>query len=246
MRSCWLLPLSLVVLAGCQAGFLPAGSPPVRGSGASAEETRTVAEFTCVELQGVVAGELVSGDPPSVRLTADDNLLPLVETAVENGCLVIRPQAGSTLQPRVALKALVTCPRPLENITVAGASTCRVKAAMARRLRLETQGAAQLTAEDLDADELRLDASGATTTTVKGEARSVRVEVSGASRVRLDELRATQLQVNFSGASRGEARASDSVEGEVSGASTLTLIGRPPKAQVAASGAASVTYREPR
>ena len=62
----------------------------VKGSGTLASEVRQVAEFTEVELAGSADVEVTVGGEQKVVVEADDNILPLVETNVVNGRLVIR------------------------------------------------------------------------------------------------------------------------------------------------------------
>ena len=49
-------------------------------------------------------------------------------------------------------------------------------------------------------------------------------------------------KVEVSGASRGEVTVSGSIEGDVSGASSLTVLGNPAGRSVRTSGASKVTY----
>ena len=58
------------------------GGPPVRGSGRIVAESRDFAPFRAVHLKGGMALVLRPAARQAVEVRADDNLLPLVVTAV--------------------------------------------------------------------------------------------------------------------------------------------------------------------
>lgn len=115
---------------------------------------------------------------------------------------------------------------------------------MTSKVRAGASGAANLTLEGLNAETLDLDVSGASTATVTGKARTRNADASGASNLKLSGLDTTTADVGLSGASSGEVKASEAITGDASGASSLTVIGRPPKGDVSKSGAASISYRD--
>src|SRR4051794_35860681 len=61
----------------------------VKGSGVSKTETRTVGEFHAIRLNGAADLNITIGQQPSLTVTADDNVLPIIETDVHDGTLVI-------------------------------------------------------------------------------------------------------------------------------------------------------------
>jgi hypothetical protein len=236
--------LLLAIAPGCHFAGLPFAGPAVRGSGKIAVEARTIGEFTGIEVHGAVAADVTAGEAPSLRLSGDDNLLPLIVTEVRDGRLVIETQQGTNISTTSPLKATITATKPLDGAEVSGASSCRIAAPMAASFDGEASGAASLTLEGLDAEALDLDVSGASTVTITGKARSLRADASGASNLKLSGLETVVATVDLSGASSGEVKASESLTGDISGASSLTAIGRPTKGDVSKSGAASITYRD--
>ena len=70
------------------AGCLSTGSG-VQGSGVAGGEDRTVDAFTRVEQLGSADLEVEIGAPQRVRVEADDNIVPLIETKTVEGALRI-------------------------------------------------------------------------------------------------------------------------------------------------------------
>lgn len=86
MRRWWLVSLFCAGLAGCEADV-------TEGNGVAATETRTVAAFEEAVVEDGLGLELTAtgaaGDV-SLSVAGDENLLPLVETVVEDRRLIVR------------------------------------------------------------------------------------------------------------------------------------------------------------
>src|SRR5215212_8679511 len=79
------LASSLALVAGCGG---------VRGSGVMASETRSVSGFSEVALSGTGDVRIAQSGQESLTIEAEDNLLPLLETFVEDGRLTLRTRPG--------------------------------------------------------------------------------------------------------------------------------------------------------
>lgn len=239
-----LAAIALLALGGCNPAIFPMLAAGVKGSGTLAEETRDLPDFAALELSGSVAAEVKPGENARIVLSGDDNILPLVTTEVRDGRLVVGFKPGQNVQARTPLKATITANRPLEAVELSGATTCRIEAPTAPAVKAGLSGATNLALPAFDATSLDLDASGTSTATAAGRVDTLKAGASGASKLRLAGLDARTADVNLSGASSGEIRASDELRGDASGASNLTILGKPPRGDVSKSGAASYTYQE--
>ena len=75
----------------------------VTGSGKSATEEREVGPVTEVALSGIGNLTIRQGDTPGLTVTADDNILPLIETETSGKKLTIRTKSGFSLKPTAPL-----------------------------------------------------------------------------------------------------------------------------------------------
>ena len=88
MRSSfWLMLCAVVAGAGCNF-FMPFSGIP--GSGVIVAESRFVDDFDAISLNGSANLLISVGEPASVTVEIDDNLLDVITTEVDNGCLEIR------------------------------------------------------------------------------------------------------------------------------------------------------------
>jgi hypothetical protein len=110
-----------------------------RGSGVATTEHRAVASFAAVDLQGAAAVTVRVGDPRSVTVSGDDNVVGLIRTQVGGG--VLRVDSEGSFATSTPLRVSVVTPI-LDAATLSGAG----------QLQLD-----QLVSRDADA---RLDGSG--------------------------------------------------------------------------------------
>jgi hypothetical protein len=231
----------LIIVAISAVGACNWFSNKVQGSGRKVEDRRSVQDFTAVEVDGALEGQVVVGQPFSVVLAGDDNLLPLVSTEVRGGRLIVRMKDRVDVDPRAGLTATIHLPR-LERAEVNGASTLTVTASsgVGPNLVLAASGASKVSAAGLKLESLKLEASGASHVEVTGSAGRLQAEVSGASHLAARELAVRTAAVEVSGASHAEVNGQEDVSGSASGAANVAVWGSPPRLAVSTSGAASV------
>ena len=69
----------------------------IKGNGEVKKETRELNSFTSLASQGSMNVQISYGNSNSVTVEADENLLPYIETKVEDGRLMIRPKKNVNL-----------------------------------------------------------------------------------------------------------------------------------------------------
>lgn len=218
---------SVVCVAAIPAIFLTAGcdgphvsfGPAIRGDGNIVRETRTMDEFDKMEVSGAIHASFEVGKEFQVVVETDENLLPFIATTVDDGKLRIHWDRHGSVQPTKAVSIRVTAPR-LEGVSVSGASTADCRA--------------------LAEDSLEVRASGASKVRLEGSAKTLDVDASGASRLDGSKFVAGHVKIDVSGASSVKVVASESIEGEASGASSVRYGGSASRIEVDTSGASSV------
>jgi hypothetical protein len=239
----WLGMLSLasVLVVGCNIMITDLGVPAIKGSGTLQEETRDLADFHGVEIGSALEATIRVGPKGSIKVSGDDNLVPLVKTVVRDGRLVARVDSPGGVQPVKPLKLTITTPS-LDYVEGNGASRLDVTAGEAKSFAVEASGASTVAVKGVEASELGIQASGASRVTVAGKGRRLKIGASGASHVATPEIAAETVRADLSGASGAEVRASDAIEGDVSGAGNLRVLGAPKSRQLQTSGAGSVKF----
>jgi hypothetical protein len=198
----------MIALLGFFTGCINNNGPieTVRGSGNVITEGREVSGFTAVSLQGV--GQLVIDQTgsESLSITADDNLLPYIETRVRGRELIISVQ-DNTLFSNVSELTY--------HITVDSIDS------------VELDGAGSIEVNDLDVEEWQVNLAGAGSITVSGKVDKQTIEIDGAGTYTADELACQEATVRHSGAGTVVLQASKQLDVRIDGLGTVEYIGDP-------------------
>ena len=192
----------------------------VTGSGNIGTEKRDAAGFTSVDVSGIFQVEIVAGQQYSVEVHADDNLLPLIQTNVRGNTLHI--DLSEKASPKNEMIIRITAP----NIE-----------------RVETTGAAKVTASGIKNDSFAIGSTGASKVSLSGETAKLNIEITGASLLDADQLKAANVDVKASGASKIDLNVSDELHTKATGASRIVYSGDPATVDNHVSGASSVSKK---
>ena len=141
-----LLGMAALMLAALACSTLSARANRVVGSGNVVSEPRDVTNFDSVELAGSGDVNILLGDSESVNVQADDNILPLIETTVTNGKLVIRTKPFATITPSNRIVVTVAM-KSLKQAMLSGSGNLHIAAMSGPDLTLELPGSGDITAE---------------------------------------------------------------------------------------------------
>ena len=190
----------------------------VVGSGRMVSESRPVQGFHNVAVTGGVQALVTFTQDDTLEITAEDNILPLVEAMVSDGRLTLGWRSGSG---SVSSHGVV----------------CRVGA---RGLRgVSATGGARIEVEGIDGGDFAIDLSGASSFAGSGSVERLRMDLSGASRVDAAGLTARFVTARLTGASVARLRVVDALVVTATGASLLEFYGDP-MVQADTSGASFV------
>lgn len=214
-----LIMLSLVTFACSAVTFNINPSQSVRGSGNVVSETRAVSGFSAISLQGSGDVDVVFGDSESAVVEADDNIVPLIETRVQNGRLVISTRNNTNYRTNKPVRIHVTI-KTLDEIRLSGSGNINVP--------------------DLNGDSLQISLPGSGNITVVGAANNVDVSVSGSGNVICSSLKAKSATAKISGSGNIQVYASSSLDASISGSGTIMYSGSPVSVTKTVSGSGNI------
>jgi hypothetical protein len=210
-----LICLTLCVASGCDI-FL---GQVLVGSGIPFTESRETEPFSGLEISGAIKASVTIGQPQSVEVSGDDNLVPMIITEVRDGTLVVRMEPWSRIQTKEDFTVTIVTPE-LQELSVSGA--CHVDV------------------EGLEVGEFTVDISGASHVAASGRCNQLVADLSGASALKCVALEAESVKLDVSGASNAKVTATDRLAAEASGASTVRYAGDPGSVKADTSGASSI------
>lgn len=231
---------------------LPATAATAQGSGNALTEMRTLESFEAVSVNGAMDLVVRQGAQQSVQVQADDNLLPLLETVVENGrngaTLQVRWKrnaggswwGGQSIQTRSKVVVTVVVPK-LNAVALAGSGDLRVESFQTPALQVSLSGSGDARLDGVTTDELGVRVSGSGDVSGRGQAAKVKISIAGSGDVRLSEMRAEDVSVSIAGSGDAAVNAQKALSVSIAGSGDVRYSG---DAQVKTSVAGSGTVRK--
>jgi len=227
-----LLGLILVMQTGCSYAF-----KGIKGNGNVVKQERKVTGFSGLEVGGAFRVFLTQGDEEKLIIEADENLLPVIETKVKGGTLII--STNENIKDFKTLNIYLTF-KDMKDMEISGA--CHLTGENKFRfddLELDCSGASEVDMK-FSANLINMDISGASNVNMYGSVDKAEMDVSGASKLNAFDLEVIACDVEVSGAANVKILVSKDLSVEVSGAAKMRYKGNPKLLSHEVSGAGSL------
>jgi hypothetical protein len=206
--------------------FQPDFGPGVPGSGNVVTDDRAVQDFHAVQVDYPAQVFISQGESESVKIEAEDNLLPGLKTENRAGVLVIyyRSQDGKHVNPTKPVKITVMA-KDLTDVKFSSAGELDIEGLHTQDLSLFLTGAGNVTLANILVDNLTLRLSGAGSVTASGTANDLDVTISGFGDFKGADLHSKAANVDISGAGGATVWVDDQLTAEISGAGSVNYYG---------------------
>ncbi len=218
------------------------GSQRTKGSGQQVEKARSVGSFSRVRLDGPVDAKLVpSSGAEAVRVSADDNIEPMVTTVVEGDTLVIGIKEGGSFSTRHPVRVLVDF-KQLQALQLRGSGDAQIDRVKGDRFQLDLNSSGDVSIGLLEVRELVARLSGSGDLQVAGKAELQDWDLSGSGDVSAASLSGVKAKARLSGSGDLCLGVNQELDATLSGSGDLTYSGRP-KLQSKVSGSGELISR---
>jgi hypothetical protein len=204
-------------------------SGAIRGSGVMVTETRTLDEFTGLSLNYPVEITIRQGEPQSVSIEAEDNLLPQLVTRVSGGTLHIESQNlaySQRVYPTQPVRIEITV-KDLVKLDCSTAAAVTVVNLKTQNLRASISGAGHLALNELSLGSLNMDLSGAMNVEANGTVDDLTLNISGVGGFEGPNLSAQTADVNVSGLGGATIWVVRQLTANISGVGSVNYYGSP-------------------
>ncbi len=219
-----LVVVSAFAMLACQAiGAM--GGRRIRGSGHIVEETREVDDFTGVELATLGTLFIETGARESLRIEAEDNLLPYIETEVHNGCLRISTLHNAHLRKTKPVNYYLTV-KTLDSLSISSSGDVEAPSFETRKFSVNLSSSGNLTLEDLDVEALNVHISSSgdmRMETLHAETLEVHLSSSGNLDIAGGQVEEQDISINSSGDYNAKDLESEEAEVRLSSSGEATL-----------------------
>ena len=198
----------------------------IQGSGKLQKQARPVGAFHGVALNVPGNVELRIGNTDSVTIEGDDNILPLIETVVENGTLRIRPAKRNSNFRQTSLTIVIQA-RQVERISVGGSGSIHATGLRAEKLRFDVGGSGSINARDLDSRMVSVAIGGSGNFTASGKTEQLTSSIGGSGNIQAGKLAASDVQVSIGGSGAATVWAKDDLTISIGGSGEVNYYGDP-------------------
>ena len=192
-------------------------TPQIVGNGQVVNQSRTVGNFTAIQSKGASNVVVRVGPAPSVTVTGDSNIIPLISTEIRGKKLVI--DSRGSYRTRSAPRITVTVPN-LEAAGLSGSGNMRVEGIGGSSVALAVDGSGNLTAT--------------------GRAGTLALAVNGSGNADARGVPAGNASVAINGSGNATVATGGTLSGAISGSGNIRYVGRPSNISVVRNGSGDV------
>jgi hypothetical protein len=218
MKKLW---ISLFMMAS-----LPLCAQPwkiIKGDGNVKKESREVSSFTSLSSHGSMDVRIAYGNATGIQVQCDENLLPYIETTVENGKLTIKQSKNVNLRStsRITVYVSMTKVNLLEqsgsgNIFGDGSLTSD------GRTDIKVSGSGNVKLHSVAFKDLGLYVSGSGNVQLKdGSAGNITANVSGSGNIDCSKVSCNAVEAKISGSGNIRVHAKNNIDASISGSGNV-------------------------
>jgi hypothetical protein len=202
--------------------------PGERGSGNVISQMREVSGFDSVSVEYPATVLIQQGESESVKIEAEDNLMPNLKTEVRNGRLEIfyRRENGKHVNPTKTVKVTLVV-KDLTDVEFSSAGEVIIEKLKTDNLDVSLSGAGDLKLNGIQVQELNVSLSGAGSATASGTADRIDVSISGLGDFDGADLHGNEADLSISGAGSATVWVDNDLNADVSGAGSVSYYGSP-------------------
>jgi hypothetical protein len=216
-----LLALAAITLPSCRFAF----GKRVSGNGNVTKQERSVGNFTGVSSHGPYDVYVTQDSACKIVLEGEDNLLPYIETYVENGELKVRTKEGYWLRHHRAISIHVSAPSYSAIRTVgSGNIITEKKLNNSGAIQLESTGSGDIKVQ-IDAPQVKAEVTGSGTINLEGETKNFNGQITGSGDIRAYDMKSENADVEILGSGNANVFASVKLNVEVNGSGDVKYKG---------------------
>lgn len=222
--------LSAIIFCSCQS---------ISGNGNIVTQNRNVNQFTGVRASGSIDIEVVNDQNHSVRVEADDNIMPYIITKVEDGVLDVHLKPNF-MYHNINAKVFVTAPS-LTKLTVSGSGSITAKdtLANAEQIDFKVSGSGDVVAI-VDAPSVNAEIGGSGTITLSGKTKDFNCNIIGSGDLECKKLLSENTTVDITGSGTAHLFASVHLLAKTTGSGDIFYSGHPSPPEIRKTGSGTV------
>ena len=213
--------------------------PKTVGSGHMVDLQRKVGNFSVLRVDSSIDVEAHPGANPGVRVHADDNIEPLIETVVEGDTLTVRLKKGASFRTSHDMKVDVEF-TALTATAQHGSGDLHISAITGPKLESSIAGSGDLQIDNAQLGSFSMSVAGSGDVKLSGHADTARYNVAGSGDIHAGDFAARRVDISISGSGDAHVNASEAIDARVAGSGDVTYSGHPHDVSRRVSGSGSI------
>jgi hypothetical protein len=202
------------------------GREQVQGNGNIKRQAREVSGFSGVAMSLPGHVEIRTGGKEGLTIETDDNLLPLIETVVEDGTLKIRNKNKVNIKTR-NLKIVVQA-RELDRLAMGGSGSIDADRVNGSKVRFDIGGSGNIKVRKAEGESIDVNLGGSGELKVdEGAARSLSVSIGGSGNIDMTRVHVDKANVTLAGSGDATLWIRNSLNLTVAGSGDVNYYGDP-------------------
>ena len=195
------------------------GNAQVKGNGNLASEMRKLSNFKAIEITIGYDKILINcGEEPSIHISGDENILPLITTIISKG--VLKFESDSTFETKADSEMIINI-KSIKDFTF--------------------DGVGKTVIHNLNENKFKCNINGVGSCELNGKVESFYVSVNGVGSVNARQLIADDVVASLNGVGSVKLYAKNSLNASVNGIGGLTYFGNPTELILNDSGIGGIT-----
>ncbi len=213
----------------------------VEGNGQLKKENRNTGNYTSIASSGSWDVMIAYGESNSLQVEADENLLPYIETQVENGRLSIKSKKNANLRSKNKITIYVSVTK-LTGVSLSGSGDIIGNGKFDNdgntSFKLSGSGSIKIAFNKIAKTEVTISGSG--NVRLSGTSGSVAAHISGSGNADCSELNCDEVKASISGSGNVKVNANRSIEASIAGSGNVYYKGAATDIQKHVSGSGRV------
>lgn len=197
----------------------------VDGNGNVISESRNTGDFTGIKLLGSMNIEVKAGEKQSVEIKGEENILPYVETYIDNGNLMVRYKDNVSINTNDDLKVYITT-ASLKEVEVLGSGdiTGEGRFVSDDKMEIAVLGSGNIRLE-VDAPKVEVKTTGSGDIYLSGNTKDISCNSMGSGNIDAADLKAENAKAKTMGSGDIKVFASVQVDCTINGSGSIKYRG---------------------
>jgi hypothetical protein len=195
----------------------------IKGNGQIKKETRGVRAYTSLLSKGSMNVQIAYGNSNNVVVEADENLLPYIETNVEDGKLIIKAKKNVNLKSTSKMVVSVSMTK-INSLQLSGSGNINGEGAFSNpgKTDIGISGSGNIKLSFDSFGDLDLSLSGSGNMDLKSTAtNNISAAVSGSGNIECSDIRSNDVEAKISGSGNIKVYANKSIDAKISGSGNV-------------------------